>query len=101
MLLHAFGEVEHALFHIIFGFDFIRPSLAHINVAGRAGACPAAIRINSGNHIGHRRFHNGLTGFRLHITTTAGVIDENDFGHNGSYNCLRRYIGVFLSVASG
>ena len=52
---HIIGEIEHVLFHRFRRTDSLSPSRIDIDMAGRAGAGPAAFRLDAGNGEGSVR----------------------------------------------
>ncbi len=86
------GKIQHGVFDVGFGRQRRRPGRIDIDMAGGAGAGPAAIRINAGDAVFHRAFHQGPAGLYLNHMLGAVMGDENDLGHHKT--CL---IGMALS----
>src|SRR4029077_13917030 len=59
------GEVEHVLLHLGGRPDRRSPFLRDINMAGRAGAGPAAFRLDPRDGVAQRGLHHGRTVLRL------------------------------------
>src|ERR1700722_10851447 len=87
--LHLIGEIEHVLFHRRRLADLLPPSVVNIDVAGRAGAGPAAFRLDAGNAVLDRRLHDGRADLAVDGARRAGGIDESDFDHGGMTNRRR------------
>ncbi len=79
--MDGFGEVEHGIFHVVFFFQLRQMRFADVNMAGRAGAGPAAIRINTGDHILNGGFHDGGSVFGFNFAAFTGMVDKDDFRH--------------------
>src|SRR5271154_2853004 len=62
---HLEGEVEHVLLHLRGFANDRRPFRGDIDVAGRAGAGPAALGLNAWNGIAQRRLHHRRPDLRL------------------------------------
>src|SRR5208337_12132 len=79
--LHVVAEVEHVLFHGR-GFAYGRtPRLLDVDVTGRAGASPAAFRLNARNPVLDRGFHDSRAELAIDGAGRAFVVDIGDFRH--------------------
>jgi len=57
------------------------PRLVDIDVAGRAGAGPAALGLDARHGVADRRFHHRGAGLDVDDVGFAGVTHEFNFGH--------------------
>src|SRR5262249_1562927 len=78
------SEVEHILFHRRRFPDLLAPSLVDIDVASRAGARAAALRLNLRNTVIDGRLHDSGTDLALDGTRSACGIDIGNFDHSGT-----------------
>ena len=56
---HVLGEVQHRLLHVALRAQPLQPFRLDIDVAGRAGARPAAVGVDPRNVVLHGPFHDG------------------------------------------
>ena len=59
---HIEGKVEHVLFHLRGRTDLLAPGLLDVDVAGRAGAGPAAFGLDAVDQVLVGRLHHGHAG---------------------------------------
>ena len=79
---HTFGEIQHAFFHAARFTGLVDPSRVNKDMAGRAGASAAAIRIDTWNTILDRAFHDGGADWHVNNMLGAGMFDICDFRHD-------------------
>ena len=65
-MVHIGREIQHGLLHVAFGRQLRLPAGSDIDLAGGAGAGPAAIRIDAGDQVLYRAFHQRPAFGHLH-----------------------------------
>src|SRR6266446_8587957 len=77
------GEIQHLLFHVLARRQSRKPFRIDIDVAGGAGAGPAAIGVDAGNAVLDRALHDGPADRNVRGVLLAVVFDVFDFRHAG------------------
>src|SRR5690606_3918013 len=80
--LHVRGEVEHRLLHRRGAAGLGLEVLVDIDVAGGAGAGPAAVGVDAGDVVADRPLHDGEAVLDLHDVLGPVVLDVGDPGHS-------------------
>ena len=79
--LDVFSEVQHGFFHGRRFAGLLGPGRIDIDVAGRAGACAAAVRVDAGDVVLDRAFHDGEAAFHVDDVFRATKFDVGDLRH--------------------
>src|SRR5439155_14261360 len=99
ILPHVVAEIEHVLFHRRWLAHDRAPSLVDVHVAGCAGTGATTFRLDAGDAVLDRSFHDGRPDLALDGADRTGKIDIGDLGHRdercGGVGALRAapYVG--------
>jgi hypothetical protein len=80
---HVEAEIQHVLLHRRRRADDLGPGFVDIDVAGGAGAGPAAFRLDARNAALDCILHHRGAVFGIHDAAFAAMVDKGDLGHLG------------------
>lgn len=74
-------EIEHRVFHVLFGWQFSGPLRINVHMTRCAGAGAPTIRIDSRYKVFYCTFHDGPPGRDVNDVFFAVMFDVGDFRH--------------------
>src|SRR5262249_32625685 len=78
------SKIQHVLFHGRRLAGLLAPRLVHIDVAGRARAGAATLRLDPRHAVFDRRFHHGRPDLAVDRARDAAGIDIGNLGHESA-----------------